>query len=76
MTTAAYPAVDESRDRLHRSGWSLGEVCIVGGDGGRPWAVFGANGENLLDVRGASQSEAWWRACEAARAVGMLRSHP
>jgi hypothetical protein len=34
--------------------------------------VSGANGENLLRAEAAGQAEAWWRACEQARAVGML----
>ena len=50
----AYPSVDESRDRLRRAGWSLGEACF-----GSTWQVDGRNGENVLvatggffDVRG------------------------
>jgi hypothetical protein len=31
------------------------------------------NGENLLEARGYTQSESWQRACEQARAVGMMR---
>jgi hypothetical protein len=62
-----YPTVDESRDRLHRAGWSVGEIASAAG-----WVGTGANGENLLRAEGASQSEAWWRACEQARGVGML----
>src|SRR5262249_28098396 len=31
-----------------------------------------SNGENVLEARGPTQTEAWWRACEQARAVGML----
>ena len=29
-----YPSVDESRDRLHRAGWTLGETCF-----GERWQV-------------------------------------
>jgi hypothetical protein len=36
------------------------------------WLVTGTNGENLLRAEAAGQAEAWWRACEQARAVGML----
>jgi hypothetical protein len=61
------PSVDESFDRLHRAGWSVGEVATAG-----EWVVSGTNGENLLVARGETQAEAWWRACEQARAVGML----
>ena len=51
----SYPAVDESRDRLRRAGWSLGEVCMGGA-----WQVDGSNGENRFVARGGSQAEAWW----------------
>jgi hypothetical protein len=62
-----HPTVDESRDRLHRAGWSVGEIATA-----LAWVITGTNGENILEARAASQSEAWWRACEQARAVGML----
>jgi len=62
-----YPSVDECFERLHRAGWSVGEVATAG-----EWIVSGTNGENLLDARGRTQAEASWRACEQARAVGML----
>ena len=62
-----FPSVDESFDRLHRAGWSVGEIATAG-----EWVVSGTNGENVIDAQGATQAEAWWRACEQARAVGML----
>jgi hypothetical protein len=62
-----YPSVDESRDRLHRAGWSLGETCF-----GATWRIDGRNGENQLLVRGTSQAEAWHRATLQAREMGML----
>jgi hypothetical protein len=43
--TASYPSVDESRDRLHLAGWSLGEACL-----GAAWQVDGASGENVRHV--------------------------
>jgi hypothetical protein len=61
----AFPTVDESRDRLHRAGWSVGEIATAA-----CWVVSGTNGQNLLRAEGAGQAEAWWRACEPARAVG------
>ena len=64
---STFPSVDESFDRLHRAGWSAGDAATGGG-----WLVCGSNGENLLEARGRTQAEAWWRACEQARAVGML----
>jgi hypothetical protein len=66
-TTPSYPFVDESRDRLHRAGWSLGEIAF-----GTTWQVDGSNGENRILARGRTQREAWWRACLQAREVGML----
>src|SRR4051812_9154243 len=64
---ATYPSVDESRDRLHRAGWSVGDVGTASG-----WLVTGTNGENRIEAYGRGQSEAWWHACEQARDVGML----
>ena len=62
-----YPSVDESRDRLHHAGWSIGEA-----GGAAVWIVTGTNGENMIRAEGCSQAEAWWRACEQAAVVGML----
>ena len=67
MTPSRYPAVDESRDRLRRAGWSVGEAAF-----GSAWSVTGTNGENRLHASAGTQAEAWWRACEQARGVGML----
>jgi hypothetical protein len=41
----SYPSVDESRDRLRRTGWSLREACF-----GQRWQVDGGNGENVRHV--------------------------
>jgi hypothetical protein len=67
MSAGDHPSSDESFDRLHRAGWSIGEVATSSG-----WLVTGTNGENSIVSLGRSQAEAWWRACEQARAVGML----
>jgi hypothetical protein len=67
VTVPTYPAVDESRARLHAGGWSVGEVGTADG-----WLVSGTNGENAVSARGQTQAEAWHRACEQAAAVGML----
>jgi hypothetical protein len=62
------PSVDESRDRLHGAGWSVGEIGITSG-----WLVTGSNGsENAIHAEGRTQSAAWWNACQQARATGML----
>ena len=63
----SHPAVDESLDRLHRAGWNIGHAHF-----GKTWAVHGTNGENVFDAAGATLEEAYGRACEHARAVGML----
>jgi hypothetical protein len=59
--------VDESRTRLHRAGWSVGEYSTAAG-----WVVTGANGEILIHAPGATQGEAWHPAVEQTRSVGML----
>ena len=69
------PSVDESFDRLHRAGWSLGEYAL-GPPHAPAWCVEGHNGENRIEARGRTQAEAWWRACEQARAAGLLRPSP
>jgi hypothetical protein len=62
-----YPGVDESRDRLHRAGWSVGEIVV-----GNRWMVSGNCGERVILAEGVGQAEAWWRACEQAMAMGLL----
>jgi hypothetical protein len=64
--SASYPSVDESRDRLRRAGWSLGEARF-----GAAWQGDGSNGANRLLAVGTSQAEAWWRACFLARELGL-----
>jgi hypothetical protein len=54
---SSYPGVDECRDRLHRAGWSIGETAI-GPDHALVWLVTGTKGENGIEARGRSQSEA------------------
>jgi hypothetical protein len=39
-----YPSVDESFDRLHRAGWSIGETAF-GSDHSLVWIVSGSNGD-------------------------------
>jgi hypothetical protein len=64
---AGYPSVDDSAARLKHAGWSAGDVGTSSG-----WLVTGRNGENLIEARGRSQAEAWWRAYQEALALGML----
>ena len=50
----------------------MGDVQILTPDG-PVWLVTGANGENVLEARGATQAEAWHRACQQAESLGMLQ---
>jgi hypothetical protein len=59
---------DDCLALLHGSGWSVGEVRA-----GRAWQVDRTNGENVIQATGATQAEAWQRACEQAQSVGRLR---
>ena len=67
LPSPSYPSVDESRDRLHRAGWNVGETGSA-----LLWLVTGTNGENRVNASGTSQAEAWWRACVQAREFGLL----
>jgi hypothetical protein len=62
-----YPPAEDSLDRMHRAGWSVGDYGTA-----TLWIVSGRNGENLLYAEGGTRAEAWWRACEQAASVGML----
>jgi hypothetical protein len=42
-----YPTVDESRTRLHRAGWSVGEIATA-----TRWLVSGGKGDDLRPRRG------------------------
>jgi hypothetical protein len=64
--------VAESIIALNRAVWSIGDAAFVGELGERVWIVSGHNGENLIRAEGATQGEAWRRAVEQARGVGML----
>jgi hypothetical protein len=41
-----YSSVDESQDRLHQSGWSIGETAAAS-ENNLVWLVSGNNGENV-----------------------------
>jgi hypothetical protein len=68
-----FPTVDGCRRLLHRAGWTVGECAVLDADGREVWRVSGRNGENAVEVEGASQAEAWHQACQQAEALGMLR---
>jgi hypothetical protein len=42
-----FPTVDESLDRLHRAGWSVGDAGF-GPDHALTWLATGTNGENAV----------------------------
>jgi hypothetical protein len=65
------PRVDESFARLHRAGWSVGDVRLLTA-AGPAWLVSGASGANQIRARGRTQAAAWHRACEQAEGAGML----
>jgi hypothetical protein len=49
----AFRSSDESFDRLHRPGWSVGETGTVGA-----WVVSSQNGEDEIFAVGATHAEA------------------
>jgi hypothetical protein len=59
--------VDECRNFLRRAEWSVGET-----GGASTWLVTDTKGDHAIHAEGATQSEAWWRACAQAREMGML----
>jgi len=71
-TTTTYPPSDESFARLKHAGWSVGDVRLLAASGPL-WLVTEANGENVIEARAPTQTEAWHRACQQAEALGMLR---
>jgi hypothetical protein len=48
-----YPSPDESFDRLHRAGWSVGKTGSAGA-----WVTTDSNGENQIHAVGKTQAEA------------------
>ena len=57
---------------LQRAGWTVGDTAACGA-GGLIWIETGTDGETLIEARDKSENEAWWRASEQARTLGMLR---
>jgi hypothetical protein len=52
-----YPSSDESFALLHAAGCPVGELPLLTDDG-RAWLVTGANGENVIEARAATEAEA------------------
>lgn len=64
---STFPHPDDSFARLHAAGWSIGDVATATG-----WLVNNTNGENVIHAEGKTQAEGWHRACQQAKAVGIL----
>jgi hypothetical protein len=71
-TMPIYPPSELSKERLRRAGWCM-DVSTQSPSPALVWRVKGFNGENLIDATGKTAAEAWYKACLAAEAVGMLR---
>jgi hypothetical protein len=69
--TEDYDPIADALRQLHRSGWSIGDVAAGDGAGGTLWLVSGSNGENQIRAEGKTRAEAWVRAVEQARGLGM-----
>ena len=57
---------------LHRAGWTISSTAFATTDGGSVWVVSGHNGENLIRADAETEAEAWHRAVDQARSVGIL----
>jgi len=67
-----YSEPDAIVRRLHRAGWSIGDVVVRDAEGRTGWLVSGHNGENAIRAEGPTQAEAWRDALDQARTLGML----
>jgi hypothetical protein len=65
-------AVAEAIRQLRGAGWSVGIVPFVDWEGARAWLVTGHRGGRWLMAQGATRGDAWGRAVEEARSLGML----
>jgi hypothetical protein len=59
------PIVERSRALLEQAGWVAFET-IRPGDHVRPWVVIATQGDTVVEAFGATQTEAWQRACPQA----------
>jgi hypothetical protein len=70
---ARWPGFHESWAVLREFGWSVREEEVTGPPQAPVWRVTGSRGEgSVIDATGATQAEAWHRAVEQARSLGML----
>jgi hypothetical protein len=67
-----HPTVDTIAARLHREGWSVGDVAVKYPTG-CVWVVSGQRDGRLVVAEGRTQEEAWMRfartACGSAQAI-------
>jgi hypothetical protein len=64
--------IDEAIRQLHRAGWSIGDTAFTTAAGVVAWVVSGTNGQAVIRAEGSTRSEAWIRAVDQARSLGML----
>ena len=55
-----HPTVDTVAARLHREGWSVGDIAVKRA-GGWVWVVSGQRGGRWTVAEGRTQIEAWRR---------------
>jgi hypothetical protein len=48
--------IDQTLDRLHAAGWSVGDTAFVTEAGTLSWLVYGTNGENVVRVEGETRA--------------------
>jgi hypothetical protein len=69
----AHPRFDESCALLRAAGWRVHEEEVTGPPHAPLWRVTGRNHlEGAIDATGKSRAEAWHRAVEQARSLGMM----
>jgi hypothetical protein len=64
-----FPTVDTLAARLHREGWSTGDVA-VNYPSGRLWVVSGQRAGRWIVAEGQSQTAAWKQFADAAHRKG------
>lgn len=68
----ALPPIADMMRNLRRSGWTMGDYTLKKPTG-RIAVVSGHNGENVIRTEAETKELAWWRACQQAQSLGMLR---
>jgi hypothetical protein len=63
--------IDDAHNRLHRNGWSTGDIGMLT-EHGPCLLVTCTRGEHFLQTMAPTQAEAWQETCRQAEALGML----